>query len=70
MCRYPSVLAKAHAELDLVVGQDQLPDFSHRADLPYIEAIMMELLRWQPVLPLGMPPRCFFAHFSASDMIG
>lgn len=53
MAVYPHVLVKAHAELDSVVGRDQLPDFTHQADLPYIRAIMLELLRWQPVVPLG-----------------
>lgn len=53
MARYPRVLAKAQAELDSVVGSEHLPDFSHVDRLPYIHAITMELLRWQPVLPLG-----------------
>lgn len=51
----PEVLRKAHAEIDAVVGQDQLPDFSHMKDLPYINAISLELLRWIPVLPMGVP---------------
>lgn len=41
------------AELDAVVGRHQLPDFLHLHDLPYIQAAMMGLLRWQPALPLG-----------------
>lgn len=54
MARHPEILAKAQAELDAVVGQEQLPDFSHQAYLPYVQAIMLELLRWQPVTPIGM----------------
>lgn len=53
MAKYPSVLAKAQEELDSVVGHDRLPDFSDKSDLPYIHAMVLELLRWQPVLPLG-----------------
>ena len=58
MANYPEVQAKAQAELDTVVGSDRLPDFTHIGDLPYINAILSELLRWQPVIPLGLyhPP--------------
>ena len=53
MAKHPDVQEKAQAELDAVVGQDRLPEYADRASLPYIEAIISELLRWQPVLPLG-----------------
>ena len=55
MANYPEVQAKAQAELDAVIGLDRLPEFSDSANLPYITAIISELLRWQPVIPLGMP---------------
>lgn len=55
MANHPDVLAKAQAELDSVLGPNELPDFSHRLDLPYIQAMWMELTRWQPVLPLSKP---------------
>ena len=53
MANHPEVQEKAQAELDAVVGQDRLPEFTDRANLPYINAIITELFRWQPVLPLG-----------------
>ena len=53
MCHYPEVQAKAHAELMAVVGTDRLPDFSDRVNLPYINAIILEVLRWQPVANFG-----------------
>lgn len=56
MANYPEVQAKAQAEIDSVVGQDRLPEFSDRANLPYIHAVISELLRWQSVLPLGAYP--------------
>jgi cytochrome P450 len=37
---YPDIQAKAHAELDLVVGRDRLPDMNDQKDLPYIRAII------------------------------
>ena len=53
MANHPWVQEKAQAELDAVVGLDRLPECSDRENLPYINAIISELLRWQPVTPLG-----------------
>ena len=53
MANYPDVQAKAQAELDAVVGPDRLPEFSDYPNLPYINAIISELLRWKPVVTLG-----------------
>jgi cytochrome P450 len=53
MARHPEIQAKAQREIDMVVGQDRLPDFSDQSRLVYIRAIMLECLRWNPVLPLG-----------------
>lgn len=58
MLLYPEIQRKAQAQLDAVVGPERLPDFSHRADLPYIEAIVKETFRWQPVAPLAIPHNC------------
>ncbi|KAF8191538.1 cytochrome P450 [Mycena galopus ATCC 62051] len=57
MTLYPSVMRTAQAELDEVVGRDRMPSLSDRANLPYIEAIVKEVLRWRPVGPLGLPRR-------------
>ncbi|KAK0462179.1 cytochrome P450 [Armillaria novae-zelandiae] len=51
---YPEVQAKAQAELDTVVGQARMPNFDDRPQLPYIEAVLSEALRWNPVVPLGV----------------
>ncbi|EPQ51330.1 cytochrome P450 [Gloeophyllum trabeum ATCC 11539] len=61
MAKYPQVQARAQAELDEVVGSSRLPEFSDRPRLPYINAIIMETLRWQPVTPLAFP------HCSTED---
>ena len=50
---YPEIQKKAQAEIDSVIGTDRLPSLSDRGSLPYTEAIVNELLRWQPVTPLG-----------------
>lgn len=53
MCLYPEVQQAAQAELDAVVGQDRLPVVADRAALPYVNALMKEVLRWGPVAPTG-----------------
>jgi cytochrome P450 len=53
MAMYPEVQRKAHTELDNVVGRDRLPDFDDLDSLPFINAVVKETLRWQPVLPMG-----------------
>ena len=57
MFLYPEVQRKAQAELDAVVGPHRLPEFEDMKSLPYICAIVKELLRWRVVVPLGVPHR-------------
>ncbi|KAK0223378.1 cytochrome P450 [Armillaria fumosa] len=54
---HPEVQIKAHAELDAVVGPTRLPNFDDRPQLPYINAILFEVLRWNPVVPMGLAHR-------------
>jgi len=54
---HPMVEANAHAEMDRVVGRDRLPTFEDRDQLPYVDAICKELLRWLPIAPLAVPHR-------------
>ncbi|KAG1742522.1 cytochrome P450 [Suillus lakei] len=63
MVLYPNVQAKAQAEIDTVVDSMRLPSFEDRPSLPYVEAILRELLRWSPVFPLAIP------HATSSDDI-
>ncbi|KAJ3747106.1 cytochrome P450 [Lentinula detonsa] len=55
MMQYPECQKKAQQELDRVVGSNRLPDFSDRDSLPYIQAIVYETMRWQPITPAGLP---------------
>ena len=55
MSLYPDVLRKAQAELDAVVGASRLPDWDDKDELPYVNAIIKESLRWQNVIPLSLP---------------
>ncbi|KAG7087487.1 hypothetical protein E1B28_013449 [Marasmius oreades] len=56
MVAYPDVQARAQREINEVVGS-RPPEFSERENLPYIEAILSETLRWNPVTPLAVPHR-------------
>lgn len=53
MALYPEVQRAAHAEIDAVLGDSRLPDFSDEDELPYVNAVLKEVLRWHPVAPLG-----------------
>ena len=53
MALHPGVQKKAQDQIDEVVGRERLPTFSDLDSLPYVHAIYKELLRWQPVAPLG-----------------
>ncbi|OJT11861.1 O-methylsterigmatocystin oxidoreductase [Trametes pubescens] len=57
MACYPEVQLKAREELDAVVGPNRLPTFEDRDSLPYLTAVAKECLRWQSVVPLGIPHR-------------
>ena len=50
----PAVQKRAQAEIDVVVGRGRLPDFGDYENLPYVNAVCMEVKRWHPVVPLGM----------------
>jgi len=56
MAHYPQVLRKAQAEVDKVVGGSRLPDFDDRPSMPYVEAMLLETMRWAVVTPLGIYP--------------
>ncbi|KAF9769696.1 hypothetical protein IL306_012851 [Fusarium sp. DS 682] len=55
MLLYPDVQRKAQEDIDRVIGNARLPNCSDRPSLPYIDAIVKEILRWHPVAPMGLP---------------
>ena len=55
MLAYPETQARAHVELDSVVGRSRLPTFADLPHLPYIRAMVKETLRWRPISPSGPP---------------
>ncbi|THU92698.1 cytochrome P450 [Dendrothele bispora CBS 962.96] len=55
MARHPNVQQKAYEEICCKTGTERLPTLSDKSDLPYITAILMEVLRRHPVAPCNAP---------------
>lgn len=52
---HPEVQKRAHDEIDRVVGPDRLPEFADEQNLPFVTAIIKEVLRWAAFVPFGTP---------------
>ncbi|KAL0067942.1 hypothetical protein AAF712_005111 [Marasmius tenuissimus] len=62
MIYHPDVQARAQAEIDsLVASSARLPDFGDQDKLPYVDAVIAEVLRHQPVAPYAI------AHAAEED---
>jgi len=62
MSLYPDVQTRGQKEIDKAIGHERrLPLFTDRSQIPYIDYICYELLRWNPVTPLGI------AHYITED---
>ena len=57
MMLHPDVQRQAQEELDRVIGGDRLPDFQDHNSLPYLHALLREVLRWHIVTPIALPHR-------------
>ena len=55
MVAFPQVQRRAQAELDMVVGRARLPTFEDAPRLPYVRAVIREVIRWRPPAPIGVP---------------
>lgn len=53
MSLHPDAQQFAQAEIDRLVGKDRLPTIEDQKNLPYTMALIKEVLRWSPVVPLG-----------------
>ncbi|KZT18586.1 cytochrome P450, partial [Neolentinus lepideus HHB14362 ss-1] len=61
MAMHPEVQKKGQMGVDNVVGTDRFPEFSDRPNLPYLNAIIEEVLLWRPANLIGLP------HASSTD---
>lgn len=53
MATYPDVQKQAQAEIENVTGTDRLPTLDDQASMPFVGALVKEIIRWGPVAPLG-----------------
>lgn len=53
----PEAQSRAQLEIDEVVGRDRLPQTPDLERLPFVKAVISEVLRWHPVGPLGIVHR-------------
>ena len=60
---FPEVQERAQEEIDRVVGTDRLPNFADRENMPYMDGIVKEAWRWNPVGPMGL------THKAEEDII-
>ncbi|KAL4062105.1 cytochrome P450 [Scleroderma yunnanense] len=61
MTLFPEAQKKAQAEIDAVIGTDRLPSYTDRESLPFVQAIVKEVLRWHVVSPI------IFPHLASED---
>eukprot|EP01018_Ginkgo_biloba_P008366 Gb_09401 [translate_table: standard] len=57
LLRKPELMKRVQAELDEVVGQKSKMEESNIAELPYLQAVVKEVLRLHPPAPLIVPRR-------------
>lgn len=51
----PEVQKKAQVEIDQVTHGTRFPTLADRKQMPYVEAMITEALRWHSVAPTGLP---------------
>lgn len=57
MALHPDVQRRAQREVDDLglLSEGRLPGLEHRERLPYVGAVIKEVLRWLPAAPMGVP---------------
>lgn len=55
MLLHPEIQQKVQNEIDQVVGHGRAPTLNDRVNLPYTEACIREIMRFETTLPLGTP---------------
>ena len=53
MLANPEAQKRAHKELDATLRPGDLPQFCDQDSLPFISAIVKEVLRWKTIAPIG-----------------
>ena len=59
--KYPDVQARLQQQLDEAIGSERLPSLKDKLRLPYVEAVIAEVLRHVSIMPMAIP------HSSTKD---
>jgi len=57
----PSVQNRLRAEIDAAIPRSRLPSLNDQSKLPFVDATILEILRWKTLVPLALP------HMTLSD---
>ncbi|KAG9298117.1 hypothetical protein G9A89_000810 [Geosiphon pyriformis] len=55
LASYPEIQAHLHKELDEVIGRGKFYNLEQEPKLHYLKAIVKEVLRYRPIMPLNVP---------------
>ncbi|GJJ11904.1 hypothetical protein Clacol_006142 [Clathrus columnatus] len=55
MALHPDIQEKAQKQLDDIVGRERMPNLNDFDKLPYVQALVKEILRWRGFAPFGVP---------------
>ena len=56
LANHPDVQARLQKEIDSVVPRgERFPSLDDRSRLPYVEAVLLEMMRFKTLAPLGIP---------------
>ncbi|KAG8986997.1 hypothetical protein FRB90_003647 [Tulasnella sp. 427] len=53
MSLFPNAQKQAQVEIDQVIGSGRLPTLEDLPNLPYMQAVVLETLRWSPTATFG-----------------
>ena len=53
MARFPEIQKRAQAEVDELLDGKRLPTMADRPRLPYVDAVLSEVLRWVSIAPVS-----------------
>ena len=55
MLNFPDVMSHVQAEIYDVIGRHREPSMKDKVNLPYCEAVILEVQRCAEIAPLGVP---------------
>ncbi|XP_035234179.1 vitamin D 25-hydroxylase-like [Stegodyphus dumicola] len=56
MAAYPEMQRKIHLEIDEIIGRSHFPRIFDYSRMPFTNAVIMEVMRWRTISPLGIIP--------------